>query len=101
MRDLSQNLSAELLFIRIISVVMIVGVVTDFEMTFTVDLLKVTWQNNDFVFSLPKKKIGYCPPKNSDMRSRAILSLLFNSTLLLLLMYSNLFHFKNSTFIIL
>ena len=25
--------------------------VTDFEMTFTGDLFKIVWQNNDFVFS--------------------------------------------------
>ena len=29
---------------------MIVSVVTDFEMTFTGDLFKVSWESNDFVF---------------------------------------------------
>ena len=36
---------------------MIVGVLTDFEMTFTGDRIKIAWQNNDFVFkvSIPTK----------------------------------------------
>ena len=40
---------------------MIVGLVTDFEMTFTGDLTIIVWQNNDFVFkfqNLKKKKIA-------------------------------------------
>ena len=36
---------------------MFVGVVTDFEMTFTGDLFKNAWQNNDFVFNTSKKKM--------------------------------------------
>ena len=50
--DLSQNLFAEFWFIKIIAVVMIVGVVTDFLMTFTIVLFKIAWQNNDFVFKV-------------------------------------------------
>ena len=58
---------------------MIVGVVTDFEMTFTGDLFKIAWQNNDFVFkvSIPQKKIGYGPLKKSSEQSRAIVAHLF------------------------
>ena len=48
--ELFQNLFAEFRFIKIIAVVMVVGVVTDFEMTFIADLFKIAWQNNDFVF---------------------------------------------------
>ena len=50
---------------------MIVWVVTDSEMTFTGDLFKIAWQNNDFVFkhSLPQKQNGYGPLRNSGERS--------------------------------
>ena len=39
---------------------MIVGVGTDFEITFTNDLFKISWQNNDFVskFQYLKKKLA-------------------------------------------
>ena len=52
-----------------------VGVVTDFEMTFTGDLFQTAWQNNDFDFkvSIPQRKIGHGPLKNSRKGSRAIL----------------------------
>ena len=39
--DLSQNVSAEFGFIKIVAVVMIVGVMTDFEITFTCNLFKL------------------------------------------------------------
>ena len=39
---------------------MIVGVMTDFEMTFTGELFKVAWQNTDFVSKIRYlKKIGF------------------------------------------
>ena len=40
--------------------VTIEGVVTDFEITFTCDLFKVAWENNDFVIkvSIPQKKMA-------------------------------------------
>ena len=42
---------------------MIVGVVTDFEMTLRGDIIKVAWQNN-FIFSFkPQKKNGLGPLK--------------------------------------
>ena len=50
--DLSQNLFAEFRFIKLIAVVMIVGVVRDFEMTFTGDLFNIAWHNNVFVFQV-------------------------------------------------
>ena len=53
--NLSQNLFAEFRFIKIIAVVIIVGMVTDFEMTFTGDLFKVAWKNNDFKVSISQK----------------------------------------------
>ena len=58
--DPAQNLFAEFRFIEIIAVVMVVEMVTDFEMTFTGGLVKVAWENNDFVFkvSTPKKKLA-------------------------------------------
>ena len=39
---------------------MIVGVITDFEMTFTGDLFKIAWQNYIFAFkvSKPNKKMA-------------------------------------------
>ena len=49
--------------------VMIVAVMIDFEMTLTVDLFSVAWENSDFV---------YGPLKNSGERSRHILALLFS-----------------------
>ena len=76
--DLSQNIFAEFWFIKIIAVVMIIGVVTDFEMTFTGDLFKIAWKKNDFVFIIliSQKKFDYGPLKNSGERSRAIFALL-------------------------
>ena len=61
------------------AVVMIVGVMPYFEMTFTSDLLKVAWESNDFVFklSITHKKFGYGPLKNSREQPAAILVLLF------------------------
>ena len=43
--------------------VMMVVVVTDFEVTFIGGLFKIVWQDNDFV-SMPQKKKGYGPLKN-------------------------------------
>ena len=47
---------------------MIVGLVTDFEMTCTGDLSKIAWKNNDFVFkvSIPQRKLANGPLKNSE-----------------------------------
>ena len=43
---------------------MIVGVVTDFEMTFTCDLFKIAWQNNCFQsFNTSKKKWQWASQK--------------------------------------
>ena len=58
---------------------MVVGLVTDFEMTFTSDLFKIAWQNDAFVFKVSVPNIdGYGPLKNLGQRSRAILALLFS-----------------------
>ena len=49
--DLSQNLFLDFCFIKVIAV-MIVGVVTDFEMTFAGGLFKIAWKANYFLFKV-------------------------------------------------
>ena len=65
---------------QLIAVVIIVVVVTDFEMTFTVYLFGIAWQNNYFVFkvTLPQIKFCYGPLNYSGERSWAILALLLD-----------------------
>ena len=60
---LSQNYCAEFWFIKIIAVVMIAGVVTDFEMTFTGNLFKIAWQTVSMFSKFQYLKIGYGPLK--------------------------------------
>ena len=59
---------------------MIVGVVTDFEMTFTGDLFKVAWQNKFCFqsFNTLRNKLDYSLLKNSGEQSKAILALLLS-----------------------